>query len=87
MSGHRVELDQEYVACRPTPSMPGEHYIRIRVVHPGPLDGHKSMIATIYRDSHGRESLDRRRLIATSQLHNNPKRRTGYRLATPGGAA
>lgn len=78
---HRIERDQEYLACRATPSMPGEHYIRIRVVHAGPFNGEdKAMVATVHRDRYGRELLDRRRLIRADQLHANPNRKGGYRL-------
>lgn len=81
MTNHRIEAGQEYVACRPTPSMPGKHYTRIRVGLVGPLhDEDKVLVATIHTDAFGRESFDRRRLIRADQLHADPNRKTGYRL-------
>lgn len=89
-----VELDQEYVACAPSRSKSGEHYIRIRVLHPGLFEDSKVLVATVHRSRDGREFLDRRRQIAARLLHDDPTRRTGYRLvrnadgtpAAPGGA-
>jgi hypothetical protein len=76
----RIEEGQEYLACKPTRSRPGEHYIRIRVLHPGLFDGSKILVATVHLDRHGRAFLDRRRQIDVSQLHDDPARKTGYRL-------
>jgi hypothetical protein len=75
-----VEFDQEYVACTPSRSIPGEHYIRIRVLHSGLFDDSKVLVATVHRSRDGREFLDRRRQIERRQLHANPNRKTGYRL-------
>lgn len=82
-----IEPGQEYVACSPTRSMPGDHLIRIRVVD--------SPITTAGRYGYGKVDVEtvlpdgrgvRRRAIEASQLHDTPTtrdgkpRRTGYAL-------
>lgn len=70
-----IRAGQEYAACHPLNS------IRIRVIHAGPFDGDRAMVATIHlHPLDGREFLDRRRLIKAAQLHDDPNRRSGYRL-------
>jgi hypothetical protein len=81
---HRIEPGQEYLACRPTPSMPGEHYTRIRVVTTPGLGFHKAEIVTVWPD--GTTSNPRR--IEVRSLHPTGFRRdghprvAGYRLVT-----
>lgn len=70
-----IRLDQEYESCHPLDG------IRIRVIHAGPFEGDRALVATIHHDPYGREFLDRRRMIKLSSLHADGRpRKTGYRL-------
>lgn len=86
-----IQHGQIYRSCKPTPSMPGEHYIRIRIKNWAPYGaGHygagKAFVVTVCED--GMEM--RPRSISLDQLHGSPltrdgqPRRTGYVLETPG---
>lgn len=70
---HTIEPGQECLACDP------RDHIRIRIISrpvPGAFGDGKVQIASI--TATGREI--RPRMIAVRQLHNNPSRKTGYRL-------
>jgi hypothetical protein len=76
---HRIEPGQEYLACRPAASMPGEHYARIRVTsrpYPGWRGDGQVDIETVAPDGRGL----RLRSITVRQLHATAGRKTGYRL-------
>ena len=86
---HRIEPGQEYISCLCDPS--DDHAYRIRVLAK-PVSGvfgeGKVRVGTVTED--GR--VLRLRYIAVRQLHDNPARRTGYRLVrhadgTPAGGA
>lgn len=84
-----IEPGQVYRACKPTPSMPGEHYIRVKVVSK-PITMHgmygygSVTIVTLTNDG----GKVRERAIKFNQLHASPvtkdgqPRRTGYVLET-----
>jgi hypothetical protein len=84
-----IQPGQIYRSCKPTPSMPGEHYIRIRVVARGPgypaYGWSKVLVETVLPDGRG----VRERAIETTQLHVSPltrngqPRRSGYALEAP----
>ncbi|MFC1420782.1 hypothetical protein [Streptacidiphilus cavernicola] len=79
-----IELGRIYRAVRPTPSMPGEQFIRIRVTARGPSfpawGWSKVRVETVLPDGTG----IRERAIEATQLHDSPltrdgqPRRTGY---------
>lgn len=81
-----IEPGQVYVAVKPSPSMPGEHHTRIRVVDCGPgypaWGWSKTTVETVLPDGRG----IRRRAIETTELHESATtktgrpRRTGYVL-------
>lgn len=81
-----IEAGQVYVAVKASPSMPGEHRVRIRVVDCGagyPSWGwSKTTVETVLPDGRG----VRRRAIETTELHasattrDGRPRRTGYVL-------
>lgn len=78
MSTHRIEVGQEYERHDPRENST----TRIRVLGQPTRDyrgGSAVWVATLTPD--GREI--RARWIATRQLHDDPNRRTGYRLVTP----
>ncbi|BBB01043.1 hypothetical protein RVR_8276 [Actinacidiphila reveromycinica] len=80
--GHRIEAGQEYAACRPTPSMPGEHYTRIRVTETPEPTWHTASVVTVYADGSTTRprNINTRKLHATGFRQDGHPRVTGYRL-------
>jgi hypothetical protein len=75
---HRIEAGQEYVSVQPTVYDENGRLVPtcIRVVKAPDRFGGKPLIATIAPS----EREIRRRHIDPRQLHDNPARKTGYRL-------
>jgi hypothetical protein len=79
---HRIEAGQEYLACRPTPSIPGEHYTRIRVICAPSIVSHRPRIVTVHAggSTSNPRTIDPRKLHPTGTRGDGHRRVTGYLL-------